>query len=254
MDKTTGIVLGVLAVVVIAGGVYFMTRNVATNPSDNLKTAEQNQDTTYTGRVVFSVTDAAADMSTISEINMKVNSVEVHSTASGWVTASTTPRVYNLLALNASKKSELLADVDLETGTYDQVRLMVDSIAIKMKTGVIKEAKLPSSELRINAKLLVNRDMTSSVNFDFLADKSLHTTGNGSYIFAPVVKIETKSNADVSVDNKSVVTITGGRIDDANTVGMDIDGSVKINFQINSKQKLNIDSNNVIKIEGVLLK
>src|SRR3989344_5773487 len=127
MDKTTGIVLGVLAVVVIAGGVYFMTRNVATNPSDNLKTAEQNQDTTYTGRVVFSVTDAAADMSTISEINMKVNSVEVHSTASGWVTASTTPRVYNLLALNASKKSELLADVDLETGTYDQVRLMVDS-------------------------------------------------------------------------------------------------------------------------------
>ena len=204
------------------------------------------------GRVVFSVTDVAANMSTISEINMKVNSVYVHSNQSGWVTISTTPRVYNLLSLDARGESEFLAEANVKAGTYDQVRLVVDSVAIKTKAGETKVAKLPSGELKINTVLVVNANTTSSINFDFLADKSLHTASDGNYIFAPVVKTETKSNASVSVNASNVVTITGGRIDNTNTVGMDIDGSIEVNFQIDSKQKLDLDASGVIKLNGLL--
>ncbi|MES3031733.1 MAG: DUF4382 domain-containing protein [Patescibacteria group bacterium] len=246
MNKTLGIIILIL---VVLGGVYLLTSNPSSAPvtSDNT-----NQNTGARGRVVFSVTDAAANMSAISEINMKVSSVAVHSATSGWMTVSTTPKTYSLLELNAESKSELLADADIKAGTYDQVRLMVDSVTIKTTAGATKTAKLPSGELKINTNLVVNADETASLNFDFLADKSLHITGNGSYIFAPVVKTETKSDANVSVDANSVVTVTGGRLDDTKTIGMDIDGSVKLNFQIDAKKKLNLDSNGVIKIEGTV--
>src|SRR3989344_5976957 len=144
------------------------------------------------------------------------------------------------------------AEANVKAGTYDQVRLVVDSVAIKTKAGETKVAKLPSGELKINTVLVVNANTTSSINFDFLADKSLHTASDGNYIFAPVVKTETKSNASVSVNASNVVTITGGRIDNTNTVGMDIDGSIEVNFQIDSKQKLDLDASGVIKLNGLL--
>lgn len=251
MNKIIGIIVVIL---VIVGGIYLFTQtsNISSTNSDT-STPNNTEGVTTQGRVVFSVTDAALDMNTISEISMKVNSVDVHSTTSGWTTVSTTSRVYNLLALNANNESQLLADINTEVGTYDQIRLMIDSISIKTKAGVFKEAKLPSGEIKINTNLVVNANTTSSVNFDFLADKSLHITGSGAYIFAPVVKTETKSNATVNVDIKNVVTVNNGHLDDTNTVGMDIDGNVKLNFQINSKQQLDLDSNNTIKIKGSLL-
>lgn len=241
----------VVVALVVVGGIYLMM-NTPNTTDTNSEATQQSQKVDAEGRVIFSVTDAAANMGTISEINMKVNSVDMHSSTEGWVTVSTTPKTYSLLMLNAQNKSELLADINAKAGTYDQVRLIVDSVSVKTKAGVTSIAKLPSGELKINTKIVINADETSSVNFDFLADKSLHVTGNGSYIFAPVVKTETRSSGEVSVDSYSVVKINGGTVDDSNTVGMDIDGSVKINFLINAKQKLNVDANNVIKIEGLI--
>jgi hypothetical protein len=69
------------------------------------------------------------------------------------------------------------------------------------------------------------------------------------YIFSPVVKTETKSSANVSVNSSNVVSVSGGNLDYENTIGMDIDGSVKANFQLKSNAKLNIGSDNMIKLE-----
>lgn len=248
MNKT---IIGVIVVIlIIVGGLTLLGREPATNTETNSSTAQQNnQAVDSRGRVVFSVTDAAANMSTISEINMTVSRVDMHSSASGWTTVSSTPRTYNLLELKASGESKILADVNAKAETYDQVRLMVDSITVKTKAGTTKQAKLPSGELKINSKVVVNRDETSSVNFDFLADKSLHMTGNGQYIFAPVVKTEAKSDTQVAINADSTVDISGGRVDDESTSGMDVDGTVKLNFEIKGNQKLNIGSDNVIKLE-----
>jgi hypothetical protein len=238
----------VVAAVVVIGGIYLMTRSPGSTNNGDDKSAGAE------GRVVFSVTDAAADMGTISEISMKVNKVDMHSSESGWVTVSSTPKTFDLLALNASGKSELLADVEVDEGVYDQVRLMVDSVVVETKAGASKTAKLPSGELKINATVVVERDSTASMNFDFLGDKSLHTTGSGEYIFAPVVKTESKSNAQITIGADGVVTIAGGNLESDGTAGMDIDGNVKLNFQLNSSQKLNIGSDNKIMIDtsGVL--
>jgi hypothetical protein len=48
------------------------------------------------------------------------------------------------------------------------------------------------------------------------------------------------------------VSLLGGNTDKLNNVGMDIDGSVKVDFEIKADTKLDLDSNNVIKVNGLL--
>ncbi len=258
-NKTIGIIV---VVIVLAGGAYLLwnrtpstyeANTTNTTPATQQQNAPQPKTSSAVipqgkGRVVFAVTDATADMSAISEINLKVKSVELHSDASGWATVSTTPRTYGLLLLNSENQSELLADINAKPGTYNQVRLMVDSVSVKLKSGETRAAKLPSGTLKINTVLTVDDGKTSSVNFDFMADRSMHLAGNGTYIFAPVVKTETKNEVEVSTDANNVVTVAGGHLTDTSNVGMDIDGSVKVDFLINGDTKLNIDSKGVIKI------
>lgn len=246
-NKTLWAVLGVVAVIVIAW--LFMrtpsdTVSMTNNGADNT-----NQPAGTEGRVIFSVTDAAANMDNVSEIRMSVSKAEMHSPTEGWVTLSTTAKSYNLLELNAKNESMLLSNSNVRVDSYDQVRLSVDSVAVVLKNGETKVAKVPSGQMNINTQVVVKANETSSVNFDFLADKSLHTTGNGSYIFAPVVKTESRSSADVSIDADSSVNIGGGKVDHSNTMGMDIDGSVKLDFEIKKDAKLNLDSNSMIKLD-----
>ncbi|MDE2399950.1 MAG: DUF4382 domain-containing protein [Patescibacteria group bacterium] len=253
MNKTIGIII---AIIVIIGGVYLYTRtsnntnlSETNTASTTPESSQTNQAAVAQGRAVFSVTDAATNMSTISEITMKINSVDVHSATTGWTTVSTNPQVFNLLTLNAKNQSQLLADANISEGTYDQVRLMVDSITVTTKAGATTQAKLPSGELKINTNLIIKAGGATSINFDFLASKSLHITGNGKYIFAPVVKTESRSDSKINVDANNVVKVSAGKVDDTNTVGMDIDGSIKKDFQIKSDQKLEIDTNNAIKLK-----
>lgn len=247
MNKTlTWVVVGLLVVI---GAIVVLTKK----PS-SLDNGTNNDGAGAMGRVVFSVTDAAVNMETINEITMEVSKVEMHSSEKGWVTASTDSESFDLLALNASGTSEVLADVEVPEGMYDQVRLMIDGVVVETKAGAKKTAKLPSGELKIMATVVVDSENTASINLDFLADKSLHVTGNGQYIFAPVVNVESKSEALVNVGANGVVTITGGNVISENSVGMDLDGSVKANFQLDTKQKLRIGSDNKIEIDvsGIL--
>jgi plastocyanin len=249
MNKT---IIGIIiAVVVIVGGIYLVTRsaNAPGAPSVSSNTAQQNQTAGPQGRVVFSMTDAALDMGNVVGINLAVTSIDVHNSVNGWTNVSTTPRTYDLLVLNATNQTALLADTSIQAGTYDQVRLTIDSVTIKMKDGTTKLAKLPSGVLKLHTTLVVNADKTSNINFDFLADKSLHLTGNGTYIFTPVIKTKVKGDAKVEIDASNRVSVTDGKDEGENNEGMDVNGEFKPNFQINDNQKLNIDSNNNIKVE-----
>ncbi|MFA6353426.1 MAG: DUF4382 domain-containing protein [Candidatus Paceibacterota bacterium] len=245
-NTTIGIII---AVVVIIGGIYLFTRTSNTPSVSSIPS--QNQNNNAQGRVVLSITDAAINMSTISQINMTISSIDIHSQTNGWITTSGTPQTYNLLDLNAKNESKIFTDFQAPVGTYDMVRLSVDKVVVVPKTGAIQEAKLPSGELKINTTLVVKDGTTSSISFDFMADKSLHMTGNGNYIFAPVVKTETRSEANVTVNSDNTIKINGGHIDTDTTDGMDIDGSVKNNFQIKADEKLDV-VNGVIKIHSTL--
>lgn len=241
-----GIILAII--ILIAGVIYIMGRSPDNSPNNGNPTIDQtSENMEIGGKAVFSVTDAAADMGAVSKIEMTINGLEVHSEANGWVTITTAPRTYSLLELDERNESQILAEADLQVGEYDQIRLQVDEIVVTTTDGAREEARLPSGEIKINTNFIVKAEGTSSINFDFLADRSLHTTGSGDYVYAPVVKTETRSDAEINITSNGVVEISGGNVDDTETVGMDVDGTVKANFEIGDK-KLDIGTDNKIQI------
>ena len=192
------------------------------------------------GRVVFAISDAAADMQTVTSITLVVNAVRVHSTAEGWVTASSTPQTYDLLQLKATGSQALIADTKLKPGSYDQIRLDMSSVTVTDSTGV-HQAKLPSGELKITGKFDVVANTTTTATFDFIADESLHITGNGEYILAPVVQLETREHVEVVVHPDRKVEIAQENVRTRVKVGMDINGNVGVDSKISKNQAIFIE-------------
>ncbi len=250
------ILLGILLVgLVIAGCVQNGATPTATatttptatpSPTGGVQTSGQ-------GRAVFAVTDAAADMGAVTSVQATVEQVQVHSAAKGWVSVSTQPKTYDLLELKAQEKSELLADVNLAAGTYDQMRLQISQVLVTDANGT-HQAKLPSNELKFAGQLEVKANQTSTATFDFIADESLHVTGNAEssgqarYIMAPVVQVQTRTDASVSVDASNAVRISGGSVKTNVEIGMDEKGNVGIGVKIPANANLSIDINGLIGI------
>jgi len=182
-------------------------------------------------------------------VKVTVDSVQVHSAINGWATVSSIAKTYDLLQLKATGNQVLLADVQLKEGTYDQVRLYISKVVVTDAQGE-QDAKLPSSELKIVGNLVVKANTTSTVVFDFVADESLRVTGNSKYIMAPVVKLETRERANVSVENDGRVKITGGNVMLSSKFGMDIKGNVGIGINIPADANIIIGSGGVLQIGG----
>ena len=239
--------IGALAIVVLAmSAVYYYNQQI---PSQQGTTVTLSYDPKTQGKVVFGITDHAEDINGVSSIFITVNKIEIHSEANGWATVSNETKQYDLLALKQSGAVSLLANANINVGTYDQVRLMVDKIVV-VKNGVEEEAKLPSGELKMMQNIVVNADKTVTVVFDFIADKSLHITGNGKFIFTPVIKVKKTSNASLELTSDNEITILGGDQEDDEDFGMDEKGEVKNNFELEGN--LEIDDKNEIWLEGKL--
>lgn len=198
------------------------------------------------GRAVFTVTDAAPTLEGITAVVVTVDKVEVHSTTDGWTTIANTSKKYDIFKLKQTGTSELLADANLEAGTYEQIRLTVSRVDITAN-GATQEAKLPSNVLKIVGDLTVTAGETSTASVDFLLDKSLHLTGSGTYILTPVVRLLTKNDVEVSVKADNVVEEDGGEVEDDETQGSDENGDMKSDFEL--KEELEIDADGKIKIK-----
>lgn len=235
--------------------------NQSLNQSANVTTVTTSKEKpvqeSRKGIVVFAIKDVSANMSAISSVNVTIDKVEVHSNkTNGWIAVLNTTKTYNLLELKAKGTTNLISSANLDAGTYDQIRLYIARVVV-IDNNVEKEAILPSNKLKIITELVVKENKTSTVIFDFIADKSLHVTGRGKIIMAPVIKVETRTNAAVEIKAKKV-KIKGGKIKTNIIVGMDENGNIgkgvriKPNAQIiikddkikilnvSSKQALNI--------------
>ena len=193
------------------------------------------------GRLVALITDAAASLDGVSKVAITADEFSAHHPKKGWVRVSDIQQTYDLLALKMNEQFALLADADVEAGTYDELRLHVSKVIVANSNGE-QEAKLPSGELKIKAGMTITPGETSTVSFDFQVDKSLHKTGKGLYILTPVLDIETKSGAQVNTQVKNDVKISGGIVGTRTRVGMDLAGNVG--------NDVSVPENAVIEIDG----
>ncbi|MBS3149644.1 DUF4382 domain-containing protein [Candidatus Woesearchaeota archaeon] len=236
----------------LISGCYNQT--IDQQPNDNNQNNDNNNDqelvTTGEGRVIFGVTDLGVDTSSITSIRITIDKIEVHNSDKGWIKVMNTSQTVDLVTLDKEDIIQLLSDIKLEAGTYQQIRLVLSNILVT-DSGGLKNAMLPSSEVKIIGNLNVNPDSISTVTLDFNAADSIHIAGNGKYIFAPVIKLETRKDADVNIVddvNRKLVQINNGKVDTSLEVGMDIDGNTRVGLKIPKDKKLTIKANNKISI------
>ena len=204
------IMLVFLVVIIGAAGYYYYFLNNGNNPFGS-----QNN-----GRVVFAITDAATNMQSVSQVLVTVESIQTHSTIDGWVNVSSSAKTFDLLVLKSQNKLELIADSNVKPGNYDQVRMQISKVIVVDSSGE-HEAKLPSNRLKINTELEIKEDATATAVFDFIADESLHVTGKGEYIMAPVVKFETRGDAEVETKGGLKLETKSGTIYTTLKIGLD---------------------------------
>jgi hypothetical protein len=139
------------------------------------------------GRIHIYVTDAPAEG--ISSIVIQASGVEVHragDTEGEWITLLETPPSFDLLQLTGIQS--LLGSADVASGNYTQIRLAITSVTVTIK-GEEKTATVPSDKLKFVGNITVTEGQTTSISFDFDAEKSVVVKGNGEVSLKPVVKL-----------------------------------------------------------------
>lgn len=210
------------------------------------QTAPAAGNTAY-GQMIYTISDAAPNMGAVSRIDVTVSSIAMHTSGSSWTTVTSTPKTYDLIALKASGAQALLADANLAPGTYGQIRLSISSVVVTDSNGT-HSAKLPSGELTIKGQFTVIANSTTHINLDFLADKSLHVTGNGQYILAPVIRIAEKNDAQVDSSNRMNVMVRGGRMHTDIEVGMDENGEMGEGMRIAGNSNITIGDDGRVRV------
>lgn len=227
MKTITGVIFGAVLVIVVIMGVLSYQDSKKSNDSTNL---------------IIGITDATAEISNVNDIDLSIKKIEVYSKTNGWVTVSSDSKSYKLLTLHSSGKTELYAKARISEGVYEKIRVSLGDVIIKTKSKGDMKATLPSQYIAIDSNLKVKSDQISTLKLDILADQSLHTTVDNEYVFTPVVKSESKSNASISISNDNYLEISSGNLDSSTTVGVDFNGVSKTDFKAQSDSSLKIES------------
>lgn len=143
-----------------------------------------------TGSMVVKLHDAPVDYD---EVNISVARVEVNNSQNedGWIVISEPNETYNILDL-VNGDMAVLADVELEVGTYEQIRLILNDANTVVINGETFELFVPSGEqtgvkLNINAEILEGIQYTLLLDFD--ANRSVVKRGvQDLYNLKPVIR------------------------------------------------------------------
>ena len=202
-----------------------------------------------TGTVVFAVTDAAANMGEVSAMVMTVNQIRVRAEGGAWTTVSSEEQTFDLLQLRATNTVQLMTQVQLQERNYDMVELNVSQVRVTNGSGT-HTAMMINNRLQMECMLEVQTQTMSTVNFDFIADESLHETVEGQYVFAPVIALQTRTQAQVQVGNNNEVDISGGTVKTNAQICMNISGQMGVGLQIQTNAQLQISAGKVIQVGG----
>lgn len=244
-NRIVKIITFVTVIVLIMGGVIGLYFYVSKNASKN--TTGQNNGTITPKGIVFGIVNSSESVGNASSVLVTLGNLQIHSSEKGWVSVWQETKEYDLLLLKKEGIISLITSkTEVEPGTYDQVKLTLSKIVV-VENGIQKEAIIPSKVLRIYSNVIFNASSQSTVVFDIKNDQSIHLAGNGKLIFLPVIRIETRSDTNSTINSDNEITVNSGHVDDDKSVGMYVNGEIRYNFVLDKGTKLDMVGN-VIKI------
>jgi hypothetical protein len=154
------------------------------------------------GKLEVRLVDAPIDNAT--EVNVIVNSVQVNNaeTDTGWVTINEPNQTYNLLDLTNGAYA-VLGEAELEPGTYEQIRLILDSEGnnIVFEDGTTESLFVPSGAqtgVKLNVNAEIEAGFTYTLILDFNASKSVVKAGrSGKYLLKPVIRASNQATTGI---------------------------------------------------------
>jgi hypothetical protein len=157
------------------------------------------------GMLVVNVTDPPPpDMDSVM---VKVENLEIHKAGGTWTTVAEDMEPFDLKLLE--DRVDLLATAIVDAGIYTQIRLNVESVTIWVE-GEAHIAKVPSGKIKLVGSFEVVGGEETEVTLDFIGAESVNLTGNGEYIFKPVIKLLIPESAKPGeeVDDETTETQT----------------------------------------------
>lgn len=135
-------------------------------------------------------------------VNVSIKQVEINKSGSGggWSVINSPNKTYNLLSLT-NGAYEVLGDTTLPTGTYQQIRLVLNETGHSVVVdGQTYNMKVPSGA-QTGVKLNVNAQIEENIQYvlllDFDAARSVVEAGNqqsnARYLLRPVIKAKNKA-------------------------------------------------------------
>ncbi len=138
----------------------------------------------------------------MAHIWVDVKNLEIHKAGGSWTTIAVDMEPFDLKGI--VDIPAFLADEIVDAGIYTQIRLDVESVTIEVGTEEPYEthiAKVPSSKIKLVGSFKVVEGEDTEITIDFNGEKSVNVTGNGKYIFKPVIKLLIPKSAKPS-DNE----------------------------------------------------
>ena len=173
---------------------------------------EDNNSTSGTGTLKLSITDAPIETDGITAVNIGVKEVQYHVEGEQWKSfEGFEPDTFNLLELTGGE-SELLGQFELGSGTYTQLRFILDVPAgeassamanpgcyLEFEDGATQPLFVPSGAqtgYKATGNFTVPVNGQVEVTADFDARKSVVKAGNsGKYILKPTIRLVVNNQA-----------------------------------------------------------
>ncbi len=187
LNKSLGVLLLIIAVSACAQYSVPSTTSDRTGTLQ-LKVTDQVQNVSSLILTVseIQVHNAVQDTSTETPVVNETGTEENESAVSGWITVNSQPVQFDLISVKDLK--DMLGENNLAAGTYTQTRLVITS-AQAVVNGQQVNVTVPSNIVRFVRPFEIQPNKTTSIVFDFDADKSLVMTGDGKYVLKPTVKL-----------------------------------------------------------------
>lgn len=136
-----------------------------------------------------------APLENVAEVNVVIDSVQVNNTDNeeGWETISTPMELFNLLELTNGAYA-VLGEAELEAGTYEQIRLILNSEGnnLVFEDSTTQDLIIPSGTqtgIKLNINAEIEEGFTYTLILDFDAGRSVVKAGSsGKYLLKPVIR------------------------------------------------------------------
>jgi hypothetical protein len=195
----------------------------------------------------FSISDPGMSLDGVTAIDLTVSKITLHNQdTDSWIDVMSTENTFNLMQLKADQVKELVGVLNLSPGNYNQVRLDVSKVMVTYN-GTTSEAKLPSNVLKVNVDMRITNESVL-LNLDFKAEESLHTTGEGKIIMAPVINVEKYEGVEVQRQGKNI-EVKNSKAKNQERVGMDEKGEMGKDKIISPETLLTTDETGKVVVE-----